>query len=333
MSEEEIGSNTEPKVSRAEPAPAPSSWERETLEKVLMASIVEQRRARWWGIFFKSLTMIYVGIVLWLVAQPFAERSSIGGKKGHTAVVDVAGMIAPGQPASADTIIQGLRAAAEDAGTKGIILRMNTPGGSPVQSAYVYDEIRRIKKTKPELPIYAVVADLCASGGYYIASAADKIFVNNASIVGSIGVIMGSFGFVEAMNKLGVERRVMTAGEHKAILDPFTPIDSVAKAHMQTLLDSVHRQFIDAVKQGRGDRLKETPEMFSGLVWTGTDAIRLGLVDEIGDMRHVAEDVIGAKKTVNFTPDQNLFDRVAHRLGASFGGALWSAVSAPVNPE
>lgn len=306
----------------------PTTWERQTLEKVLLAAVAEQRLARRWGIFFKSLLALYAAVALGLAARPLIAKNDLGGSgKGHTAIVDVQGTIAPGQSASADSIIQGLRAASEDAGTKGIVLRMNTPGGSPVQSAYVYDEIRRLKKAKPELPIYAVVSDMCASGGYYIASATDKIFVNNASVIGSIGVIMGGFGFVDAMGRLGVERRVMTAGEHKAILDPFSPVDQVAKLHMQGVLDTVHRQFIDAVKQGRGARLKETPEMFTGLVWTGGEGIQLGLADEVGDLRHVAEDVIGAKKTVNFTPDDDFLEQFGRRFGASFGQALWSAVS------
>lgn len=319
-----------------EPTPPPATptpWERETLEKVLMASIAEQRRARLWGIFFKSLLMVYLAVILWLGAQPLMDLRGGGDGKGHTAVVDVVGTIAPGQPASADTIIQGLRAAAEDANTQGIVLRMNTPGGSPVQSAYVWEEIRRIKKAKPELPIHAVVADMCASGGYYIASAADKIYVNNSSVVGSIGVIMGNFGFVEAMNKLGVERRVMTAGDHKALMDPFAPVDPVAKAHMQTVLASIHRQFINAVKEGRGPRLKETPDMFSGLIWTGEDGIKLGLVDELGDTRYVAEEVIHAKRTKNFTPDQDFFERISHRLGVSLGQVLMGAVGASFEPR
>ena len=309
------------------PSEPPPAWERQTLEKVLMAAITEQRRARLWGIFFKSLLAIYAAVAIGLAARPLMDKNDLGGSKGHTAIVDVQGTIAPGQPASADSIIQGLKAASEDSGTKGIVLRMNTPGGSPVQSAYVYDEIRRLKKLKPELPIYAVVSDMCASGGYYIASATDKIYVNNASVIGSIGVILGGFGFVDAMNRLGVERRVMTAGEHKAILDPFSPVDEVAKLHMQSVLNTVHHQFIDAVKQGRGARLKETPEMFTGLVWTGAEGIQLGLADEVGDLRHVAEDVIGAKKTINFTPDDDFLEKFGRRFGASFGQALWSAVN------
>jgi protease-4 len=304
------------------------AWERETLEKVLLASLIEQRRARRWGIFFKFLMLAYLGVALWLVAEPLSEQRSRGAK-AHTAVVDVAGMIAAGEKANADAIIEGLRAAADATGAKGIILRMNTPGGSPVQSAYVYEEIRRIKKLKPELPIYAVVADMCTSGGYYIASAADKIFVNQSSIVGSIGVIMDSFGFVEAINKLGIERRVLTAGEHKAILDPFSPVDPVTKEHIQSVLNAIHRQFIDAVRQGRAGRLKEdASELYSGLVWTGAEGIELGLVDGFGDVRSVAETVIGAKDMVNYTPEENLWSRLTSRIGTAFRHMLRSAVLA-----
>jgi len=310
-----------------EKRPPSSSWERETLEKVLLASLTEQRRARRWGIFFKLLMLAYFGVALWLVAQPLSEQR--GRSEGsHTAVVDVAGMIAAGEKANADAIIEGLRDAVEATGVKGIILRMNTPGGSPVQSAYIYEEIRRIKKLKPDLPIYAVVADMCTSGGYYIASAADKIFVNQSSIVGSIGVIMDSFGFVDAINKLGIERRVMTAGEHKAILDPFSPVDPIAKEHVQSVLNAIHRQFIAAVREGRAGRLKEdTPELYSGLVWTGAEGIGLGLADELGDVRSVAETVIGAKDMINYTPEEDLWDRVTNRIGTTFGHMLRSAVS------
>lgn len=301
-------------------------WERETLEKVLLASVEEQRRARRWGIFFKSLLALYVGVALWMTFKPLGKASRDEGA-GHTAVIDVVGLIAPGQQASAENLIEGLRSAAENKNTKGIILRMNSPGGSPVQAAYVYEEIRRLKKLKPELPIHAVVADMCASGGYYIASAADKIYVNNASIIGSIGVIMGSFGFVDTMKMLGVERRIMTAGAHKALLDPFAPVDVVAEKHMQGLLGQVHQQFIAAVKEGRGARLKETPDMFSGLIWTGGEGIRLGLADEIGDARSVAENIIGAKKLVDFNPEENFLDRMTRRFGAAAGQVLLTAAS------
>jgi protease-4 len=204
---------------------------------------------------------------------------------------------------------------------------MNSPGGSPVQSAYVFEEVRRIKALKPKLPIHAVVADMCASGCYYIASAADKIFVNNASVVGSIGVIMGGFGFVDAMKTLGVERRVMTSGTHKALMDPFSPVDPIAKDHMQGLMAGIHQQFIDAVKQGRGARLKETPDMFSGLIWTGAEGIKLGLADELGSDRDVAEKIIGAKKLVSFNPEEKLLDRITHRFGTSIGAALAESVT------
>lgn len=302
---------------------SPTGWEREILEKALLASVTEQRRARRWNVFFKLALLAYLGAAIWLAADwEFEGFGGVSKSKSHTAIVDVAGPIAEGSPTSADNIVEGLRAAAKDKNTKGIVLRMNSPGGSPVQSAYVWEEIRRLKQEKPDLPIHAVVVDLCASGGYYIASAADKIFVNKSSVLGSIGVIMNGFGFVDAMNRLGVERRLLTSGAHKALLDPFSPIDAQEKAHVQVLLDSIHRQFIDAVKQGRGARLKETPELFTGLVWTGEDALKLGLADDLGDVRSVAKDVIRAEETVNFTPRERLLERISHRIGAGMGAIL-----------
>ena len=295
------------------------------IERILLASVEEQRRSRRWGIFFKLMLVLYVGIALMMNQSSFQGFLKTDGTE-KTAVIDVAGLIAPGQPASADNLIDALEEARDDPKVKGVILRMNSPGGSPVQSASVYEEIRKIKAARPEWPIIAVVADLCASGCYYIAAAADKIYVSEASVVGSIGVIMGSFGFTEAMKSLGVERRIMTAGEHKALLDPFAPVDPVAKVHMQGLIGEVHRQFIDAVKLGRGDRLKETPDMFSGLVWNGSEGIRLGLADALGNDRWVAETVIGAKERVNFNPEENFFDRMTRRMGTSFGSAVASAM-------
>jgi len=308
-----------------ETKPAVPAWERETLEKVLLASVNEQRRARIWGFAFKGAILVYLIVVAVLAFRPSDGFFGKAASKEHTAVVDVAGTIAEGNPSDADNLIEGLRDAVKDKGTKGVILRMNSPGGSPVQAAYVYEEIRRIKQEKPALPIYAVVSDLCASGCYYIAAAADKIYVHPSSVVGSIGVIMNGFGFVETMQRLGVERRLMTAGEHKALLDPFSPVNEAEKQHLQGVIDSVHRQFINAVKQGRGDRLKETPDTFSGLVWNGEQAIGLGLADATGDARSVAKDVIGQKETVNFTPRERLIDRITHRLGASLGASLASA--------
>jgi protease-4 len=301
----------------------PSSWERGILEKVLLESIKEQRLARRWSIGFKFAFLAYLGLAMWMALSPLSDSRKGSGDQQHTAVVDVEGLIADGSRASADTIIKGLKSAAEDAGTKGIILKMNTPGGTPVQAAYVYDAIRTLKKDHPSLPIIAVVTDLCASGGYYIAAAADKIFVNPSSIVGSIGVIMNGFGFVGAMEKLGIERRALTAGEHKALLDPFRAVEPAEKAHVQTVLDSIHQQFIKAVRDGRGNRLKENPDLFSGLVWSGADAIGLGLVDGVGDVRSVAETEIGATETVNFTPKEDWFERLSQRIGTTVSDAFW----------
>lgn len=299
-------------------------WERAVLEKLILAHVAEQRRARRWGIFFKSLFFLYLVALFVVMVAPFSPPSGSASKR-HTAVVDVSGIIAEGTDTNADAIIEGLRAAVKDEGTQGIILHVNSPGGSPVQSAYVYDEVRRIKQAKPHLPIYAVVSDICASGGYYIASAADAIYANPASIVGSIGVIMNGFGFVEAMQKMGIERRLLIAGEHKAILDPFSPVSSEEKAHVQRLLDQVHQQFIEAVRTGRGDRLKNDPALFSGLVWTGQEGLELGLVDAIGNLHSVAKGVIGAEQIVNFTPQEKFYDRFIRKIGAAFGRMLWSA--------
>jgi protease IV len=303
------------------------NWEREVLEKALLAAVAEQRKARRWGIFFKSLIFVYLFMIFVVVVEPFSEGSIAKGK-AHTAVVNVIGTINEGSDSDASQIIKGLRAAIEDKGTKGIILRMNTPGGTPVQAAYVYDEIKRIKQQKPDLPIYAVVSDMCASGGYYIASAADKIFVNQASIIGSIGVIMNGFGFVDAMDKLGIERRLMIAGTHKAILDPFSPVSTEEKIHVQALLNRVHQQFIEAVRQGRGQRLHDDPDIFSGLVWTGGESIELGLADAIGSTDSVARKIIGAETIVDFTQKEGVIDRLAGRLGTSFGQVLLSAIKA-----
>ncbi len=308
--------------------PVPASWEREVLEKTLLASVNEQRKARIWGAVFKGALLIYLIVVALMAYRPASGFFGHGASKTHTAVIDVAGQIMEGKPSDAENLIEGLRNAVKDNGTKGIVLRMNSPGGSPVQAAYVYEEIRRIKKEKPNLPLYAVVSDICASGCYYIAAAADKIFVHQASVIGSIGVIMGGFGFVDSMQKIGVERRLLTAGEHKALLDPFSPEKPEEKQHLQGVIDTVHRQFIEAVKQGRGGRLKDDPSLFSGLIWTGEDSIKLGLSDAVGNARSVAKDVIGAEETVNFTPTERLIDRITHRLGASLAAELQSAIGA-----
>ena len=317
------------------PPRPPQPWERDLLEKVLLESLNEQRRARRWNVFFKVSLLVYLGLAFWLASAPFSEIPLSAGKGKHTAVVDISGVIMDSADTNAETVIDGLKDAIKDKNTQGVVLRMNSPGGSPVQSAYIYDAIRRIKAEHPDLPLYAVVEDMCASGCYYIAAAADKIFVNPSSIVGSIGVIMNGFGFVDTLDKLGVELRVLTAGAHKAILDPFSPVKPEERQHIQALIDTVHRQFIDAVKQGRGDRLKaeEHPELFSGLVWTGNQGIELGLVDAVGSARDVAKDAIGAEKLVNFTPHENLLDRLTSKMGAAAGKTLHNELAGKLRLE
>ncbi|MGZ4976185.1 MAG: S49 family peptidase [Methylobacter sp.] len=301
-----------------------SGWEREVIEKLALAAITEQTRARRWSVFFKSLMFAYLVVLLGVAIYPKFSQSIGVDSKDHTAVVDVVGMIAEGKEANADSIIESLRNAVKDKHTKGIILHANSPGGSPVQSSYVYEEIRKIKKEHPDLPIYAVVSDICASGCYFIVSASDKIFVNPSSLVGSIGVLMDGFGFVDVMQKLGVERRLFTAGAHKAMLDPFSPSKADETHYVQGLLDQVHQQFISAVKAGRGDRLKENPDMFSGLVWTGEEGVKLGIVDGVGNQDYVAKELIGAETQVDFTRQEQLLDKIAGKLGASFGQAIGS---------
>ncbi|MGR9014570.1 MAG: S49 family peptidase [Gammaproteobacteria bacterium] len=303
-----------------------SGWEREVIEKLALAAVTEQTRARRWGVFFKSLMFIYLVAVFGIAVYPKLSKDIGGDSKDHTAVIDVVGMIAEGKPANADSIIESLRDAVKDEHTKGIILHANSPGGSPVQSSYIYEEIRKIKKEHPSLPIYAVVSDICASGCYFIVSASDKIFVNPSSLVGSIGVLMDGFGFVDGMEKLGVERRLFTAGAHKAMLDPFSPSKEDETLYIQGLLNQVHQQFISAVKAGRGDRLKENPDMFSGLVWTGEEGVKQGIVDGVGNQDYVAKELIGADKLVDFSRQEHLLDKIAGKLGASFGQAIGSLV-------
>ncbi|WP_022949574.1 signal peptide peptidase SppA [Methylohalobius crimeensis] len=305
---------------RSEKSPQESPWERDVLEKLALEGIAERRRARRWNIFFKLLFFAYLVAITVSALRPWPEMVRPDGKV--TARVDVKGILMEDSRANAETLIKGLRRASSAPNARGILLKMNSPGGSPVQAAYVYEAIRRIKQEKPDLPIVAVVTDVCASGCYYIAAAADKIYVNPASVVGSIGVIMNGFGLVETLQKLGVERRLLTAGEHKALLDPFSPVNPEEKAHVQRLLDRIHRQFIDAVKQGRGERLKDDPDLFSGLVWTGSQSVDLGLVDGIGDSRYVAEEIFGAKKIVDFTPKEDVLERLSRRIGTTLGTTL-----------
>jgi protease IV len=291
-------------------------WERSTLRELLLEQVKEQRRARRWSTVFRLLIVGYLFAVLFMARF---ERPDFFGQGGgpHTALVEVQGVIAADMEASADNIVTGLRAAFEDEDTQGVILRINSPGGSPVQSGYVNDEIVRLREEYPDIPVYAVVADVCASGGYYIAAAADEIWADKASIVGSIGVRMDSFGFVEAIERLGIERRLHTAGEHKAVLDPFLPEDPTEVAHVDALLGAIHEQFINTVKRGRGDRLKDDPRLFSGLFWTGEQGLELGLVDGLGSASYVARELIGAEDIVDFTPRPNFFEEFGLGVGAA----------------
>jgi protease-4 len=292
------------------------SWEREIVTQLAESSLKEQRRSRRWGIFFKLLTFIYIGAIVFIFGS--ASLTEVTSNEKHTALVELNGVIADDKVASADTVITALRDAFDDENSAGVILRINSPGGSPVQSGYIYDEILRLRELHPDTPLYAVVTDVCASGGYYIAAAADKIYADKASIIGSIGVRMDNFGFVDAMSKLGVERRTLTAGKNKALLDPFLPIDENTTAHMQVMLTEIHKQFIDAVKAGRGDRLDTSIEgLFSGLIWTGEAAVNIGLVDELASSSHVAREVIGEETIVNFTVKDDIIERFAQRFGSA----------------
>lgn len=297
-----------------------NGWERSVLEKVALAAVAEQRRARRWGIFFKLLIFAYLTIALFIGMGWYGKRDGYPAK--HTALVEVNGVIATGTAASADVIMQGLADAFKDKRTQGIVLRINSPGGSPVQAGHINDEIKRLRAKYPEIPLYAVVEDTCTSGGYYIAVAADKIYVNKASMIGSIGVLMNGFGFTGTMEKLGVERRLLAAGENKGFLDPFSPLNEEQKGHAKQMLSEIHEQFIDVVRKGRGQRLKETPEMFSGLIWVGQKSIELGLADAIGSAEQVARDVIKAEELVDFTPRENVAERLAKRFGTSMAESL-----------
>jgi protease-4 len=302
-------------------------WERQLLEKVAFAALREQRAKRRWGIFFKLAGLSYLVAVLVMVVDWGGSEQLADAR--HTAVIHLHGTIEAQGEASAQNINNALEEAFADKRTAGVILRVNSPGGSPVQAGIVHDEIRRLRTKHPQIPLYAVVEDVCASGGYYIAAAADKIFVDKASIVGSIGVLMDAFGFTGTMEKLGIERRLLTAGDNKGFLDPFSPQDAKQKAHAQVLLREIHEQFIDVVRRGRGDRLKDTPELFSGLMWTGSQSVGLGLADGLGTVGSVARDVIKADRIVEFTIRENIAERFARRFRAdSTDGVVGSLLGA-----
>ena len=305
-----------PAAARAAPPPHTRRAVEQTLEYLARELLQDRRAERRWRIFFRLAWFGLVCALLWLVAS---QRSHPGTPTGpHTALVELRGEIAADTEASAEQMIAGLRQAFEDSGAQAVVIRINSPGGSPVQAGIVNDEIRRLK-AKHQKKVYAVVEEMCASGAYYIAVAADEIFVDKASIVGSIGVLMDGFGFPALMDKLGVERRLLTAGENKAMLDPFSPQNPRHKAYAQAMIDQIHRQFIAVVKQGRGDRLKETPETFSGLFWNGEEAVKLGLADHLGNLDLVARDVIKAEEVIDYTPKENVAERLAKRFGAAIG--------------
>ncbi len=298
----------------------PANWERDLLERLAFAALTEQRRARRWGIFFKLFFAAYLVLILVLAQSDSWDGKAL--KAEHTALIEMEGVISSDSLANADNVISGLRAAFENKSTQGIVLRANSPGGSPVQAGYINDEIKRLRAKHPKVPLYAVIGDMCASGCYYVVAAADKIYADKASIVGSIGVLMNGFGFVDTMKKIGVERRLMTAGEHKGFLDPFGPVKPAETKHAQQMLDEIHLQFIETVRQGRGKALKETRDMFSGLFWTGEEAIKLGLVDSLGGTSYVAREVIGAEEIVDYTYRENVFDRFARRLGTAMAQTI-----------
>ncbi len=298
-------------------------WEKQALEKLAFSSVQELRRSRRWGIFFKSLTFLYLFILLFLGLGWFGDNGvAISGK--HTALVELRGEISANSISSADNINAGLQNAFKDKNTQGVILRINSPGGSPVQAGYINDEIRRLRAEYPDIPLYAVIEDICASGGYYVAAAADRIYVDKASIVGSIGVLMNGFGYTGMMEKLGIERRLLTAGENKGFLDPFSPPNPQQQKYAKEMLADIHQQFIQVVQQGRGERLKNVPEIFSGIVWTGKKSIELGLTDALGGAEYVAREIIKAEDIVDYTAKESFAERFAKRLGSAAANALIS---------
>ncbi|ART54486.1 S49 family peptidase [Acidovorax carolinensis] len=319
--------NSGAKVSDATREPG---WERATLEKLAFSVLNEQRSARRWKIFFRLTWLLVVLLVAW--AALYQSTSGPSKSAPHTAVVDIKGEIASGAEASAELVVAAMRSALEDEGSKALVLLINSPGGSPVQAGMINDEIVRLK-VKHNKPVYAVVEETCASAAYYIAAAADEIFVDKASIVGSIGVLMDGFGFTGTMEKLGVERRLLTAGENKGFLDPFSPQTEKHREYALTMLDQIHQQFIGVVKAGRGDRLKPTPETFSGLFWTGQQAIEMGLADKLGSLDFVAREVVKAEDIIDYTRRENVAERLAKRFGAAMGVGAAKALASTAAPQ
>jgi protease IV len=334
--------DTEGAAQEPAPAPAPQSgsaaqqgagkppvgepgWERATLEKLAFAALHEQRAARRWKTFTRLAWLVFLVAVVWLALRQ--TPSGADASAPHTAVVEIKGEIASGTDASAELVVAAMRSALEDSGSRALVLLVNSPGGSPVQAGIINDEIGRLKALHKK-PVYVVVEEACASAAYYIAAAADQIYVDKASIVGSIGVLMDGFGFTGLMDKLGVERRLMTAGENKGFLDPFSPQTEAQRVYAQKMLDQVHQQFITVVKKGRGQRLKESPEMFSGLFWSGQQAIEMGLADGLGNLDYVAREVVKSEDIIDYTRRENVAERLAKRFGAAIGEGSVRALKA-----
>jgi protease-4 len=301
------------------------SWERATLERLAMASLQEQRLARRWRNGIRIAWLVFLILLVWFGMERGGGSSDVS--KPHTAVVEIKGEIGAGAEASAELVVSAMRSAFEDTGAQAVVLLINSPGGSPVQAGIINDEIYRLK-AKYNKPVYAVVEETCASAAYYIAAGADQIFVDKASVVGSIGVLMDGFGFTGLMEKLGVERRLMTAGENKGFLDPFSPQTEKQRAFAQAMLDQIHQQFIAVVKKGRGTRLKESPETFSGLFWTGQQAVEMGLADQLGNLDYVAREIVKAEELIDYTRRDNVAERLVKRFGASIGQGAASALQA-----
>ncbi|OGB52749.1 MAG: peptidase S49 [Burkholderiales bacterium RIFOXYC12_FULL_60_6] len=306
------------------------NWERATLEKLVFASLREQRLARRWRTFVRLAWLLVFVALGWLAFSEGVSNQNV--TTPHTAVIEIKGEIASGAEASAELVVASVRAAFEDEGAQAVVLLINSPGGSPVQAGIINDEIKRLKALHNK-PVYAVVEESAASAAYYIAVSADKIFVDKASIVGSIGVLMDGFGFTGLMDKLGVERRLMTAGENKGFLDPFSPQTETQRAYAQSMLDQIHQQFIAVVKEGRGERLKETPETFSGLFWSGQQAVEIGLADQLGSLDFVAREVVKAEEIIDYTRRDNVAERLVKRFGVAMGAGVMSALKTGTAPH
>ena len=307
-------------------AASPATWERSVLEKLALEALAEQRISRRWRVALSIAWLVLLFLLLFAILGWVGGKRDVSSLDKHTALVELKGVISSDSKASADKIISSLQNAFKDKNTQGVVLRINSPGGSPVQAGYINDEIRRLRVKHKDIPLYVVVQDICASGGYYVAAAADKIFVDKASIVGSIGVLMDGFGFTGTMEKLGVERRLITAGENKGFLDPFSPVNPEQQKYAKQMVDEIHQQFIKVVRDGRGKRLKETPEMFSGLVWSGEKSVANGLADGLGGLDYVARDIIKAEQVVDYTVEDSFSETIARRLGASAADSFWNKV-------